>query len=346
MNDGTIKRTNIGGEIKMLHMVRYYVQNKFPKLYLYVYRMFVKIRKIRSIEKQVQYGNLNADKFIYVIRIRKETLGLMGYYMAILGHIKIAIDRKCVPVVDMQNYKNTYLKECEVGEKNSWEYYFCQPSKVTLIEAYKSQNVILSNMETPIEAEPRRFYYEVYLKQDMKKYYTIVSEMMNLNSSTQKKVDDVYDCIMKSKKELGNRIIGVVSRGTDLLGFPGHSKQPTTNELIEATEKLMKEYSCQYVFLASDTDQAIREFCDYFGKEYVLTNQCKRYDECGTNVLSNIHFERENDEYLKGMEYLTTMWLLSKTDVLFGSLVGSTVGAICMNKGRYDHVEIYDEGMY
>ena len=333
----------------MFRTIRYYVQNKFPKLYLYIYKSFLKIRKIKSKEKKVQCGKLNEDKRIYVIRIRKETLGLLGYYMAILGHIRIAIDRKCVPVVDMKNYKNTYLKECEVGEKNSWEYYFCQPSDVTLDEAYKSKNVVLSNMETPIEAEPRRFYYDFYLKQDMKQYYKIVSEMMEFNKNTKEKLNEAYAQIIQPIKTSGNKIIGVVSRGTDLLGFPGHSKQPTTDELIRETKKLMYEHSCKYIFLASDTNRAIQEFCDYFGEEYVLTNKSKRYDECGTkgeNVLSDMHFERENDEYLKGMEYLTTMWLLSQADVLYGSLVGATVSAICMNKGKYDHVEIYDKGVY
>ena len=53
-----------------------------------------------------------------------------------------------------------------------------------------------------------------------------------------------------------------------------------------------------------------------------------------------------NDMHQKGIEYLTTMHLLSNCNALFGSLVGSTMGAICMNCGAYEGVEIFDAGMY
>lgn len=333
----------------MFGKLRYCMQNKTPRVYLALYKLVARMRRIKSRERKKSFGKLNGDKCIYVIRVRKENLGLMGYYMAILGHIKKAESKKYIPVVDMKNYKNTYLKESEVRKKNAWEYYFCQPDKVTLDEAYKSKNVVLSDMETPIEAEPRRFYYEIYQKQNMDKYYSIALNEMKFNEKTQEKLDEAFNTIMKPVKMDRKKIIGVVSRGTDLLGFPGHSIQPTTDELIHKTAKYMKEYSCEYVFVASDTDKAIQQFREYFGKEHVLTNDCKRYDQCGVNgenVLSEMHFERNEDEYLKGMEYLTTIWLLSKTDVLFGSLIGSTVSAICMNAGKYEHIEIYDKGVY
>jgi hypothetical protein len=38
--------------------------------------------------------------------------------------------------------------------------------------------------------------------------------------------------------------------------------------------------------------------------------------------------------------------LLSKCCCLFGTLIGATLGAIGMNQGRYEHVEIYDKGKY
>ena len=327
--------------------IRFYVQNKFPNLYKSVWRITEKYRKLKNRARKTSYGNLNKDKTVYVIRIRKETLGLMGYYMAILGHIHVAESKGYVPVVDMKNYKNTYLKKEEVGTINSWEYYFRQPADVSLDDAYKSKNVILSSLESPMEADPRLFYYNIYKKCDMSVYYKIVENNMSFNEKTKKLLNDAYDTIMK--KALDGGVIGVVSRGTDLLGFPGHSIQPTTEELINQTEKLMEKYNCKHIFLASDTDKAVNEFKKRFGSEYVLTNICKRYDNCdsnGVNVLSDVHFERKNDEYLKGMEYLTTMWCLSNCDVLFGSLVGATVAALCMNKGKYKHVEIYDKGVY
>ena len=46
------------------------------------------------------------------------------------------------------------------------------------------------------------------------------------------------------------------------------------------------------------------------------------------------------------MEYLTNIVLLSKCDCLLGVYVGGTVGALEMNGGAYEHVEIMDLGVY
>ena len=57
-------------------------------------------------------------------------------------------------------------------------------------------------------------------------------------------------------------------------------------------------------------------------------------------------FGRENEKRLKGEEYLCTVALLSKCDCLVGSLVGATLGAICMNGGTYSHIDVIDLGQY
>ena len=46
--------------------------------------------------------------------------------------------------------------------------------------------LFLSDMETPIEAEPRRFYYEIYQKQNMDKYYSIALNEMKFNEKLKK----------------------------------------------------------------------------------------------------------------------------------------------------------------
>lgn len=329
-----------------LNRLRFFVQNRFPGLYKQIWRITEMVRKIIFRERKKSYGSLNPDKQIYIIRIRKETMGLMGYYMSVLGHIRYALSKGYISVVDMQNYKNTYLKKEEVGRINAWEYYFNQPANISLGEAYKSKNVIISRLEPPKESDARLFYYEMYGESDMSLYYKIVREFMQFNDSTKETLNEAYKTIIRS---VNGGVIGVVSRGTDLIGFPGHSVQPTTEELMSETERLMKKYNCKYIFLASDTEMAVKKFKKKFGSVYVLTNTCRRYDCCAdyrVNALSDVHFDRENDEYLKGIEYLTTMWCLSNCDVLFGSLVGATVGALCMNKGKYVHVEIYDKGVY
>jgi len=334
----------------MLRKFRFFIQNRFPDVYKKVWRVYSKVKGWRTGERNCQLGVLHSDKKVYIIRVRKETLGLMGYYMAVLGHIRISKEKGAIPVVDMMNYKNPYLAKKNLGRKNSWEYYFLQTNqRISLEEAYKSQQVILSDLETPFEANPRTFYKNIYLNNQIGKYYDMVRQYIRFTPETKKILDMNYAQILEPVINQGKKVLGVVSRGTDILGFPGHSVQPSKEQLLDISQKLMEKYTCDYIFMASDANASIEFFAEQIGKEKVLVNKAKRYDvfdKNRVNVLSEIHFERENDEYLKGIEYLTTIYLLSKCNVLVGSIVGSTIGAICMNCGEYEHVEIIDKGVY
>lgn len=336
--------------VDMLKRIRFFIQNRFPLAYKMLCKLYFKLLQWKSREKTCRFGNLWSDSKVYIIRVRRPTLGLMGYYMAVLGHLRIAEEKKAIPVVDMMNYKNPYLSQELLGCRNSWEYYFTQTNqKITLEEAYQCKQVILSNLETPFEASPRVFYKNVYLNNSMDKYYTLVKKYMQYEDTTQEVLNMNYARILEPIINEGKKILGIVSRGTDILGFPGHSVQPTSEQLLKVVEVLMKQCVCEYVFVASDSDSSIAFFEKNLGKQKVLTNEAKRYDEFQNkkvNVLSEIHFERENDEYLKGLEYLTTIYLLSKCNALVGSIVGSTMGAICMNCGQYEHIEIIDMGTY
>lgn len=80
----------------------------------------------------------------YVIRRRYEGTGLFARYIHYAGHIRRALSKGWLPVVDMQNYPNPYLSPEKFGKENSWEYYFEQPLRIGLEQAYGGENVILS----------------------------------------------------------------------------------------------------------------------------------------------------------------------------------------------------------
>ena len=50
----------------------------------------------------------------------------------------------------MQNYQNPYLSPEKFGKENSWEYYFEQPLRIGLEQAYNGENVILSKGNSDI----------------------------------------------------------------------------------------------------------------------------------------------------------------------------------------------------
>ena len=81
----------------------------------------------------------------YIIRQKFSVNGLFSWYNFSAGHIRHALSNGWIPVIDMQNYPNPYLPPEKLGKENSWEYYFEQPMKIGVKEAYDGENIILSD---------------------------------------------------------------------------------------------------------------------------------------------------------------------------------------------------------
>lgn len=67
----------------------------------------------------------------YIIRCPRSG-GLFNTYNQVAGHIRYALSKKYLPVVDMKNYPNSYLAPEKLGKENAWEYYFEQPLGIEL----------------------------------------------------------------------------------------------------------------------------------------------------------------------------------------------------------------------
>jgi hypothetical protein len=331
---------------RMKYKIQAFLRINFPRLYRHIYKAVMAYFKFHYREREKHFGSLNPDKRFYVIRMRREKLGLMGYYNSILGHVRYALQRGLIPVVDMQNYRNPYLSDKTFRKNNAWEYYFDGPSDYSLQEVYKSARVILSSGETPDEAIPRRLYYRVYADKDVAGcYFDIIKRYMRINKEMEEHISSVYAGLFPQNA----RVLGVSSRGTDMIGFPGHSIQPAKEELLELAIDEMKKRDCDYIFLAVEESNTVSYFKKALGGR-VLADERKRYGGfsgvVGIDIVSDSGSIRDNEEFLRGKEYLTTVALLSKCCCLFGTLIGATLGAIGMNQGRYEHVEIYDKGKY
>lgn len=330
-----------------MEKIKKFFRKRCGKVYGILQRQYSKLRDRRFQEKRKSYGKKNPNQIFYVIRNKDYKTGLMSYYNSVLGHILYAKEHGYSPVIDMCHYRNTYLDKKDMGHENSWEYYFCQPGNVKLEEVYQSKNVILSTGSASALASPRMLYEEYYkIPQKAEELFTIIGKEIPLKKETLEMIEQQYQEIFPEN----GRVLGIVCRGTDLLNFKRHSRQPSVKELIAIAEEKMKAWDCPYLFLASDTDAAVEEFRACLG-ERVLTNECQRYDHWkersgDSDSLGDVRFLRERDAYLRGMEYLTTLVLLSRCNCLTGTLIGSTVGAIGFNRGKYEEIEIIDLGMY
>ncbi len=141
-------------------------------------------------------------------------------------------------------------------------------------------------------------------------------------------------------------VLGVALRGTDYKVAKGHPLQPTEEEMIKATRKLLKKGYYKKIFVKTEEKRVV----DRFEREFpglVISMDSGFYDGMvadGTNIADQ-SFDREDDTYLKGMEYLSTIVLLSRCEGLVCGMNGGSEAALYLNGGKYRDVKIFFKGM-
>ena len=97
-------------------------------------------------EHVIHPGMENADKWFYVIRGGGgvDSSGLLAMYRQDVRKAEELSQNGYIPIIDWQNYQTLYSSDLPDRKgRNTWEYFFEQPSKYTLQEVYSSKNVVL-----------------------------------------------------------------------------------------------------------------------------------------------------------------------------------------------------------
>ncbi|XME01252.1 hypothetical protein QYZ88_011075 [Lachnospiraceae bacterium C1.1] len=268
--------------------------------------------------KVITKGNKNPDKKFYLItRDRYVGWGILLYHFG--SQITFAKKNGYIPIIDMKNYPNQYNSDEELYKINAWEKFF-EPlyKEYSVDEVYESANVFLGGKQMHIESE-----------RDISRF--------KWNAKTQEILNREYDKLFPHK---GEKVLGVVYRGTDFGSAFLHAKVVSVNEFIENAEKYMKENGYSHIFLATEVQEVTELFKKRFGDKVSFTSQ-QRYSAKERRFLADIHFSRDNDAYLKGIEYLTVIHLLSKCDGIYGIICGSVVCAQMLRENSIK-VQLYE----
>lgn len=289
-------------------------------------------------ERKVSYGTMYPDQVFFVIRRAYCKVGLFSYVMTNMGLVDYALGQGYIPVIDMQNGRNTYLDDNKVGKENAWEYYFKQPCGYTLKDIKNARNVILSNgLITSANHYPD---FRIVEEEAMFSYWhKVFQEYFKLS-------DDIRDACQRMRQELlgDTRVLGILARGTDYVSSKpkGHPIQPTAEQIIIKAEEVMKDYSCEKIYLATEDADIYDKLKGAFG-EKLFALDTERYTTIGEQ---NINDLRENsDKYLGGKEYLLSMLLLSGCNCLVAGNVGGTHGVLLMSDG-FEYRCIFNLGKY
>lgn len=229
---------------------------------------------------------------------------------------------------------------------NLWEQFLEQPFKDIHLKRKEKIFHVCDMSKVDI-----KLMSEFPTKKEIKRYNEILKKLVKLN----KKTDEYLQKEEKNIFKPNQRVIGVLCRGTDYTANKpkGHPVQPKVEKVIELAKIKMKEYDCPYIYLATEEKRIEEKFEEEFpGK--ILTNKRNYYDEFynirktkGNQArISLVNFERENDSYYKSLEYISSINLLSKCNLLIGGSTGGTRMALVLNNDRYEYVNLFNKGLY
>lgn len=296
------------------------------------------IDRENSKEHYVRKGD-PAKPTYYIIRPQYVSSGLFWHFTAFAGHIRYALSKGWVPVVDMQNYQNAYLAPEKFGKENAWEYFFEQPMKVDLKKAFNGENVILSGLSAPMQPNISINFNE----ENLAPYKELVRQgFLKVKAEISREVLAVQEKLFKPT----DKVLGIKLRGTDYTANkPKWHYIPPSISLAEDTVRTkLKEWNCNKIFLATE-DRAIEQnfknifgdICVTFDKEFVnyIPGKC----------ITSFRINREDAYFLQGKEYLIEMLILSKCNSLIMTRTFGTVGVMIFGE-TFEHTYFFDLGRY
>ena len=139
----------------------------------------------------------------------------------------------------------------------------------------------------------------------------------------------------------------MLARGTDYTALKPykHPVQPEPMQIIDKAKELMQEHNCQYIYLATEDSKIFNLFRGQFG-ENLLSMDVERYKDTGNKkFITQVESDRQNDRYLKGLEYLTTIELLARCNGLVAGRAGGSVAARVISDS-YEFSYFFDLGNY
>ena len=301
-----------------------------------------KRQKAKNRETRTSYGAENPDKTFYVTGVVDRRGGLFWMMLYNLSQVAYALEKGWIPVVDWQNQPNQYLEGKNIHKENAWEYYFEQPCNYHLDSIKHSKNLVFcphqaDGLIVDYHIETNSEYFS-YLKEIFKQY-------IRFNEFTRNYVEKEYQSILKDN----DKVLGVLCRGTDYtLKKPNrHPIQPEPENVIKKAKEVMALKQLNYIYLATEDQDIYELFKKEFGDK-VLTNKQDRFTKQeieDTQYLYQIKHKRDNDKYLLGLEYLSSIYLLSKCHSFIGGRTRGTTGVLLMTDG-FDYQYIWNLGIY
>lgn len=291
--------------------------------------------KERDVKKSI-YHSVNG-RIPFVIRRYAENMGIGSYAISNIAQIDYALASGYLPVVDMLNYNG----ENKDGKNvNRWELYFQQPCEIKLEDVYSYGIYRLSSGGCPDNApsDSMLFFSD---KEKLQHWHSLFINYCKFNKDTMSYVTDEFQQLLCNK----GKILGILCRGTDYLKLrpKGHPVQPEVFEVIQKAKAIMEKNQCNYLYLATEDYRIEQYFRHEFGDKVIINKRIyKNYQD---GYLANTNNERKNDKYYTDLEYLSSLYLLSRCNCLISGRTSGAVIVMLMNY-LYEYTYFWDLGVY
>lgn len=215
---------------------------------------------------------------------------------------------------------------------NAFEQYFLPVSECgmdKLLEGINSDaDIQVADIYTEMETVKSRMddkctYYRLNSEE---LYRCMLKKYIRLRPEILVEINDFYNKNMK-----GNTHIAVHIRGSDKILEVRHLHE--LNKLYKGKiNRLLEEKPNACIFMMTDCKDILGEYIDVYGDKVIYTN-CKRVMRSDTGV----HFQKYENNKLKGIEIIKDTWLASRCDYFIGNGFSNVSRAIYELKDWQDN---------
>lgn len=301
----------------------------FSKLLIYT-NLFLFHRNNRR--RVIHPGNIDPDKYYYVIRPNGKAEGLLSCWFGVLYRITWAYENGYIPYVDFsgdyKDYCQYYVDRKVAGTNNAWEYYFTQPTVLSREELYQKKNVILGGWKLGKEETCKDHRIT-------SKYVKLIKERNHIKKIVDQKENALFS---------NDKVLGVFIRGTDYVSIrpKNHPVQPSVFEMIEKVNEVVERFNINKIYLVTEDKSYYTELKAVFGdKILTLYDTYVEYKE--GELLQEL---LEDDPYERGLHYLVRVLLLNRCRFLVSSVASGSKFAKAIRDKEPEYEYWFELGEY
>lgn len=280
------------------------IQQTHVGKYTLIYSSLLVMQSLCWARKRVSLGVKNPDKTILLIEFSGKNAGMGDIVISAQQYIRLAFQRGWYPVVNLTE-ENQYISH--IGD-NMWDYYFLQPTEISVEEALRSKNVI--------RGSENHFGVLPWLANPLCNMNDALKEKVYLNKDTLTS----FEANMPKEIFSSKKMLAVIARGTDLAKCT-HLQIDIQRVIDEVRETFVCGYD--YIFLATEDEKYLRLFQDAFRDKLLFIDQ-KRishdYEADEYRYVAELLDVKKEDRKEWGSKYLLITYCLSRCNALLYSI--------------------------